>query len=470
VLALLISIGPAAVAQPPDAGDRSIDAVVDALVDDALGTNLELDVAAADVQQRLANLDQARARYLPAIDLSARYTRASGGRTIEFPVGDLLNPLYASVNQLTGTKAFAPVQNQTINFQRTREQQTDLILTQPLYDARLGAGRAAAAADAAATTAARAALASRIRRDMREAYYRWLQARAQVGIYAATQELADENLRANRSLLAQGRITPDLVYRAEADQLEVRQALLDAGNGVLLAQSYVNLLRNAPFDRELPVASVTDQDVARLRAALGPSLSLDDLQRAAVAQRPELRQLDAVGTAARAGEALARAAFRPQLALQLDGGTQGSDYGFSGDDRFILASVVLKFNLFAGGADEAGLASAHAGLRAAQAQREAGEQQIRLQVQQALLDLQVDEASLETAAKRIEAARGAFRIATRKRDLGQINQAEYIDARRALTDAELNQNITRFGALSHVAELEYALGTRTPNLPPESQP
>jgi outer membrane protein TolC len=452
------------------AGIPAIDTVVGALVDDALAANLELDAAAADVQQRLAALDQARARYLPALDLSARYTRANGGRTIEFPVGDLLNPVYATLNQLSGTHAFAPVPNQSIDFQRTREQQTDLILTQPLYDARIAAGRHAAEAGVAASTAARAALAARIRRDMREAYYRWLQARAQVGILTATADLATENLRVNRSLLDNGRITPDLVYRAEADLLEVCQSLLDAGNAVRLAQSYVNLLRNAPFDRALPPAAVADGDVARLHAALGTRLGLTELQRAALVQRPELRQLDAVASAAGAGEALARAAFRPQLALQLDGGTQGRDYGFTASDRFILASVVLKFNLFAGGADQAGLASAHAQLRAAQSQRAAEELQIRLQVEQALSDLEVAEASLSTAAKRVEAAGGAFRIASRKRDLGQVNQAEFIDARRALTDAELNQNITRFAALSHVAELEYALGSPTPNLPPESQP
>src|SRR5277367_5088059 len=102
---------------PPPAEDAvveptgSIDAAVDALVADALAANLELDGASAGVAARLAALDQARARYLPTLDFSARYTRADGGRTIDFPVGDLLNPVYASLNQLTGSARFAPVAN-----------------------------------------------------------------------------------------------------------------------------------------------------------------------------------------------------------------------------------------------------------------------------------------------------------------------------------------------------------------------
>jgi outer membrane protein len=63
---------------------------------------------------------------------------------------------------------------------------------------------------------------------------------------------------------------------------------------------------------------------------------------------------------------------------------------------------------------------------------------------------------LTTAAARADAARAAFRIASRKRDEGVINQVEFIDARSALTSAELNHNVTRFDVLARRAELEYA--------------
>src|SRR6202451_2686012 len=238
---------------------------VSGLVSDALEANLELDAAGGGVAQRLAALDQARALYLPSLDFSARYTRANGGRTIDFPVGDLLNPVYATLNQITGSARFPVVQNQQINFQRTREQDTQLSLTQPLYDARISAGRAAAQSQYAAAAAARTALAGRIERDMRAAYYRWLQARAQIGILDATLEFASENPRATDSLFRNGKITRDLVFRAEADLLEVQQSQLGAQNSVRLAQSYVNLIRNAPFDRALPSVVVDDPDIDRLR-------------------------------------------------------------------------------------------------------------------------------------------------------------------------------------------------------------
>ena len=55
-----------------------------------------------------------------------------------------------------------------------------------------------------------------------------------------------------------------------------------------------------------------------------------------------------------------------------------------------------------------------------------------------------------------EAARAAFRIASRKRDEGAISQVEFIDARSSLTGAELNLNVTRFQVLARQAELDFA--------------
>jgi len=481
LLALTIAFGlllatAATRADEPDAESLApLEPTIGALIDDALRSNLELDAASATAAERLASLEAARARYLPALSLDARYSAADGGRTIDFPVGDLLNPVYATLNQLTGTARFPSVPNQTIKLLRPREQDTHLALTQPLYDARIPAARDASKAAADAADAARRALAARVRRDMRTAYYRWLEAGARTRILEATGDLARENLRVNQSLFENGKVTPDRVYRADADRLEVEQGLLAARNGERLAQSYVNLIRNAPFDRPLPRARVADDDVTAVRDALArrlgvPALAAASLADGAAGRRAELEQLDAAQRAATAGERLARAAFKPQLALAVDAGTQGERYAFDSSDRYVLASIVLRFNLFNGGADRAGLDGARAAARAARDQRALAEQQVRFEVEQAADGVEVALASLSTAARRAEAARGSFRIAERKRDLGQISQAEYLDARRALTEAELNRNLTRSNALEGLAALEFATGDAVHALAPETTP
>jgi len=465
----------APVPQPTDAPaaprdttiDASIVAIADALVAESLARNLDLVARDATVAARLAALDQARARYRPAVDLEARYSRADGGRVIPIPVGDLVNPIHGALNTLLAQEGlpapFQAIANRDEPLLRPREQQTAVTLTQPLYDARIPAAARAAAAQHGAAVADLDAFRSRLARDVRQAYYRWLRAGETVKILEATLELARSNLRVNESLRRNGRITPDLVYRAEADVLEVEQALLAAGNARDLARSYVNVLRDRPLRHALPGTVVTDADVAVLRArtlrgARPAARGLDALVATALAARPELRGMSELAQAAAAGEALALAAFKPRIGFAVEGGMQGTSYGLGDEERYVIASVVLRFNLWNGGGDRAALGEARARAREVDAVRRLTTTRIELEVQQAAQDLEVALASAETAAKRVQAADGAFRIAAKKRDLGQVSQTEYIDARRARTDAEMNLNVTRFEALASIAELEYALG------------
>jgi len=121
-----------------------------------------------------------------------------------------------------------------------------------------------------------------------------------------------------------------------------------------------------------------------------------------------------------------------------------------------VASLVFTWRIFDGGADAARVAQARAAERQLVLQQEEIAQQIRLEVQQAYDRLRTARASLATAEARAEAARAAFRIASRKRDEGIASHIEFIDARSTLTSAELNLIATRFDVLARRAELEYA--------------
>jgi outer membrane protein len=433
------------------------------VIDEALIANLELRASGATVQQRLAALDQARARYLPVIDFAARYSVADGGRTIEFPVGDLLNPVYETLDQMLAAQGQAPqfprVRNESIALLREEEQETK----QPLDEPRLGPAVDATRADAARAEADLAALRSQVIRDVKQAYYRWIAAQQAVTVLDATLEATRENLKANTSLYRNGKVTRDLVYRAEADVLEVEQERLATASRVRIAQSYVNLLRNAPLTQPLPQAALDAGTIERFRARLlaelaGRQVDALQLQDIASQRRQELKSLDAAIAVGEARQDLARAAFKPSLAFGAEAGIQGTEYGFADEDRYVLASLVLRFNAFRGGADQAALREARAFTDQLRATRELAGQQVRLEVQQALENFAVAEASLDTAAKRAEAASGAFTITSRKRDLGQINQAEFIDARRAQTDAQLNVTRVRAEYLARLAELEFSIG------------
>jgi len=468
-LPALLACALLALAASGTATAATVEAGLREVLDDALAANLELRAGTATVEQRMAALDQARARYLPSIDFAGRYSVADGGRTIEFPVGDLLNPVYATLDQLLVASGQPPqfprVDNQSIPLLREHEQETKFALEQPLFEPRLGPSVAARREDLNRAQSGLVALRARVIRDGKHAYYQWLAGQQAVLVLEATLELAQANLDANESLYRNGKVTRDLVLRAEADLLEVEQQRLAAASRVRVAQSYVNLLRNAPLATPVPGAEIDAATVERFRERLvrrlaGRRPDTPQLQALAVDQRAELQGLDSAVAGSEALQDLARAAFKPRLLLGAEAGLQGDDYEWGEDSRYALASVVLRWNLFRGGADRAALREAKAVTAELVAARDLAAQRVRLEVEQAVEALEVAGASLDTAVKRVEAADGALRISSRKRDLGQINQAEFIDARRAMTDARLNLTRVRAEFLARIAELEFAVGDR----------
>ena len=446
---------PAPIAAPPTAPAEQppVAQVIDGYVREALRSNLALHEDSLEVDRNVAALDEAKAHFLPTVSFDARYTRAQGGRQVDIPVGTLVNPIYSSLNQLLAAQgrpaAFASVPDQTILFQREREQDTRFAVRQALYAPAIPAAVRAQRAQLEASQFNHIAVARRLKRDVTVAYLNWLKATHTIDIVRASLELLNENVRVNESLFNNGKTTRDQVSRAHAEQLDVQQQLRDAQNAQSQARSYVNFLLNRPLEETLQVAEV-EREIRRT------GHDLAELRTAALRDRPEIGQLDRTIAAAESQVQVARAGRRPTVSLGVDAGINDETYDFGRGSNFSMVSLLLHWQFFDGGATRAQEDGARALARRAATQRDEVKQQIQLEVEQALDQLEDSADSIATAAARADAAHDSFRIASRKRDEGVINQVEFIDARSALTSAELNLNVTRFDLLARQAELDYA--------------
>jgi outer membrane protein len=456
----LVAIAPTLLAQEAKDPGRPLAAVIDAYVREGLKSNLALQAQSLEVERAAAALDGARARYFPEAGFAARYTRAEGGRTIELPLGDALNPAYQTLNDLLVQQGQQPqfpvVQNETIHFLRPREQDTRITLRMPLIAPGIPAAVRAQRELLGASEYSRQALGRRLKRDITVGYLTWLSAVRTQGIVDASLVLLNENLRVNDSLHRNGKITQDQVLRARAELLAVTQQSREARNGASQSQSYLNFLLNRPLDTALENADVAADVSATTRA-------LAELRQAALDNRPELAQLQHLTRASEAQTRAARAERWPTLSFGADGGIQGEEYEFGRGSNYATAALLLNGTFFDGGARRAAVRQADALARRTATQLSELTQQVQLEVQQSLDRLETSADSLATAEARAEAARAAFRIASRKRDEGAISQVEFIDARSSLTGAELNLNVTRFDVLARQAELDYA--TSAGNLP-----
>jgi outer membrane protein len=440
-------------ASAEQAGVGEFDTVVERYVAEGLRSNLALQGETLEVEKATQAVAAARARFFPELSLQARYSRAEGGREFTIPLGTTLNPVYTTLNQLLAAQGqparFPPISDVTVPFLRREEQDTRVVLRQPIYAPGLPAAVRAQRALLGASNFNRMAIARTLRRNITVAYVDWLKARSAVEIVAASEALLRENLRVNESLFDNGKITEDQVLRAKAELLAVEQQQRETANLATQAQSFFNFLLN----RELPAAIEPSSPPA---ASVRQDGALEQLWSQALSRRPEIARAEELRHAANEQLRVARKQKWPTLTLGLDAGSQGEQYRFGDDYNFGIASLIFTWRLFDGGGDEARVRQARASERQLVLRQEEIAQQIRLEVQQAFDQLTTARDSLATAAARSDAARAAFRIASRKRDEGVINQVEFIDARSALTGAELNHNVTRFDVLARRAELEYA--------------
>src|ERR1043165_8259733 len=73
---------------------------LDAYVQEGLKSNLVLQQKNLSLEQAQRSLQIARSYFLPSVNLLGDYISGDGGRSIAIPIGDLLNPVYASLNEM----------------------------------------------------------------------------------------------------------------------------------------------------------------------------------------------------------------------------------------------------------------------------------------------------------------------------------------------------------------------------------
>jgi outer membrane protein len=414
-------------------------------VREALRSNLSLAQSRLSEDQADARTREARALRLPSVSFSTRRSETSGG----LDLGDLVNPAYRALNQITGTNAFPTDVGLTLPLR----QETRVRVAQPIYQPAIGAGiRAASSARDAEAAGVRSA-ARQLVAQVETSYWQVASATRVVELYRATLPLVDEHVRVNERMLANGTVTAEAVLRARAERSEVQQQLADAEQQRAAAARAFNGL----LDRSLDAPIELPSDAAVERAISNTdSLTVDALVRHALAARDELRQATFAIDAAGAQEKVASAAFLPTIGVAVDYGIQGANYRFDRNHDALVASVVVEWNAFNGGRDEARRQQAGIAESRARLARRDLERRIELDVRQAYDAVQVARAAIVTAQDRVAAAQRGFELVSRRHAEGLASQIEYIDARTSATRAALNLIVTRQSYAVRRADLERA--------------
>jgi outer membrane protein TolC len=420
--------------------------ILDTYIKKGLQTNLALHQKSFDLQRAEVDLKRANTLFYPQASFNSQYTLASGGRTQDIPIGDLLNNVYSTLNQLTGASKFPQVDNQKIAFLPNDFHDTRLEVTMPLVNTDIYYNKAIKQELIHTQQVDIEIYKRELVKNIKEAYYQYLQAGKAVDIYSNALKLASENLRISEKFVQNDVGTRESVMRAKAQVSQVKASLITATNQQLNAAAYFNCLLNENL--EAPVT--TDSTLfERTNTTVPAALELP-------ANREELTKIQSAQKVVGTSMKMNRNYLVPKLNAFYNIGFQGYGFHFNNDQFYQLGGLQLKWDLFKANDNKYKIQQSQLDLDALSNQYKDVQQQLSLQVRTTLNNYRSAIQTLEALNDEVQSAIETYRFAERRFREGQALQIELIDARTQLTSAQLNYSLAQLAVLTRAAELERA--------------
>lgn len=430
-------------------------AILAEYIREGLANNLGLRQESLDINRVTESLNQARSLFYPRVAFNPTYSVAAGGRRLQFPVGDLLNPAYKALNTLTGADRF-PTNIPNVN---------ELLAPNNFHDTKITVQYALFNTDVqynyliqkeliSAQEARKRVIENELRYSIATAYFQYLQSLDAVRIIDNARSVLTELARLNEKLVNNNVATKEVLTSARYEISKVDQQLATAGKNRESARAYLNFLVN----RDLTAPVAVDSSLTKILPEAPENLP--DLQQTALRGRQELAQLDGSLRAARTAVRLNEAnATIPNLYIGGNAGFQGFGYTFR-NQAYAVAQVGLQWNIFGGYEKRSKIQQAKIQTDALQTRLQDVQRQIQLQVLQAYYDLDAANESLVATQSGIVNADATFRIIDSKYRNGQALLIEFLRYQNDRLTAQLQHSLARTDVLVKRAALDRAVAVK----------
>jgi len=396
--------------------------------------------SAAAEREAAQRVTQARARYLPRVDVAESWQR---GNQPVFVFSSLL-----AQRQFTAADFALDALNHPDALDNFRSTVT---VEQSLFDGATRANVTAAGLGHEMATAHRLMVDHDLAASVTDAYGGVL-----VAVSARlSADAAAETARADREL-AGNRRDAGLVTDADVLQVDVyvsrtREQQIRAASDERIARARLNEVMGEPL-REVFVLDRSHAAVAI------DTTNLASLEAEAIKNRPDVTLAALQEQLAVAGQTAARAAFLPHVSAQ--GGWEFNGGAWNSRQSSWVVGAVARINVFHGFADKARLVEAREQTARRGFEREKTVTAARLDVHIAVTKLDAARASEAVGRTAVEQARESRRIIRDRYEAGLTDVASLLRAAEAVVQAETQQIAAQVAVLTETARLEKSLGRR----------
>ena len=422
-------------------------------VEEGLKNNLSLRAADIDVSIQSSAIDQAKKLWAPKVDFNGSYLLATGGRTIVFPIGDLFNPTYATLNQLTGSQQFS-TDLENVNTQLTPNNFLDLQLnaSKPLINSAIKYNQKIQDELLIIQEMKKDLTHQDIVFQIKSAYFNYLKSFKGIATIEEGEKTLSEVLRLNQVLVKYDKATDDAISDVEYRIADLQSQKVGVEEQQILAKSLLNLLINRPLESEIEI------DNEALNSFSPLSLDLTDLKQKAILNRTELKQLQLSEGINTLNQERIKKDGNPQLNVFAGIGLQTEEFDLDSGGPLYTTGLSMKMNITDGGLRKKQLEQLQFEKEKIENNRLQLNQKIEIEITQVYYQIKTIESQIKSAEISVESAQKSYDILLSKYENNKVLLIELLQAQNRLTTSQLNLDILRYDHLIKLAELDKALG------------
>jgi outer membrane protein len=428
--------------------------VLDQYIQEAYADNLVLKEKKTGLDKSLLAIKEARSLFLPTTWFETQYTLAQGGRSIDIPVGDLLNPVYSTLNQLTGSNQFPTIGNVKEQFLPNNFYDVRIKTTMPILNPDIKINQQIKEQELRLKENEILIYKRELAKEIKLAYYNVLMSAKAITILESALGVVQQNLRLNQSLLTNGKGLPAYVARAESEVSSVENQLLNAKNNEQNASAYFNFLLNRSLTETILKEEASMKDM-HLQTVLAGE---DDVQK-----REELKGLSLATGITNSVLKMNQSFRKPRLNAFLDLASQGFDFKVDRRSFFYLGGVQLQIPIYTGKRNLYKAEQTGFELQRIRYQTEQTQQQLQLALFTSRNNVKNAYNSYMATVKQQQAAAQYFKLIDRGYKEGVNSFIEFLDARNQHTVAQLQLSINHYKFLASLAEYERQAATYSIN-------
>ncbi|MEY4308526.1 MAG: hypothetical protein RL422_729 [Bacteroidota bacterium] len=415
--------------------------VLDEYVATAFQQNITLQQKTIQVEKAMIALKTAQSLYQPSVAFQGGYQSGEGGRSIAFPVGDLLNPVYSTLNALTKSTAFPQIANVETNFFPRDFYDVKVQTTMPLYNKDISYNKQIQEQTVSLQREDVALYKRELVKQIKTAYYNYLLSLGLVKVYENGLNLALEGKKVNEKLLANGKGLPAYLLRSDSEIATIQAQIADAVKQSQAAQYYFNFLLNRELRAEIRIDFEVEKAVAGVYSVVpGVREELSLLSKSINIQETVLKMNESF--------------YLPKLNGFVNLGSQSTLGNISSKSGYYFLGLQMDIPIFSGKRNLYKVKQTQLDIASAKNALDLSTKQFNMATEIAQKNVQSSIISFQASTKSYEAASAYLRLIEKGYKEGVSTYLETVDARNQWMNAQINYQLKQFNVLIAAAAYE----------------